>query len=220
MSIELKGRGYVNLHESSWNAVRKNARELGWNPGEVKAPADEGRNWPGYEYKVPEHNTRSLARALYRAIHMIEADTLSEPLVELVKEAGVQNLRAVGDLAYSGGFYTTRRSGEKAMREDRMTKEEFLASREAAGLRIDPHSADVEVTFWWAQVLDPYGVQDLTPEENCVGRSYFACSPDSGGWVSFYDLPDQTRDELWRRIDSGELVDSFEKRFLDGWMEP
>jgi hypothetical protein len=62
-------------------------------------------------------------------------------------------------------------------------------------------------------VLDPYGVLHLTPEETCVGRSYFARSPDSGGWVSFDDLPEQTSDELWRRINSCELVDSFEERF-------
>jgi hypothetical protein len=93
----------------------------------------------------------------------------------------------------------------------------WLEDRKEAGRRIDPNSADVEVTFWWAQVLDPYGVLDLTSEEDCVGRSYFARSPDSDGWVSFYDLPDKTGDELWRRINSGELVDSFEKRFLD-WL--
>ena len=93
----------------------------------------------------------------------------------------------------------------------------WLEGRKEAGRRIGPSSADVEVTFWWAQVLDPYGVLDLTPEEDCVGRSYFARSPDSGGWVSFYDLPGQTSDELWRRINAGDLVDSFEKRFLD-WL--
>ena len=96
----------------------------------------------------------------------------------------------------------------------------WLEGRKEGGRRIDPNSADVEFTFWWAQVLDPYGVLDLTPEEKCVGRSYFACSPDSGGWVSFYDLPEQTRDELWRRINSTELVDSFEERFLDYLTEP
>src|SRR5262245_13112433 len=101
----------------------------------------------------------------------------------------------------------------KPRRRTMIEDKEFLADRQAAGVRIDPNSADIEVTFRWAEVLDPYGVQDLTPEENCVGRSYFVCSPDGGGWVSFYDLPDQIRDELWRRMDSGELVDSFEKRF-------
>jgi hypothetical protein len=93
----------------------------------------------------------------------------------------------------------------------------WLEGRKEAGRRIDPNSADVEFTFRWAQVLDPYGVLNLTPKERCVGRSYFACSPDSEGWVSFDDLPDKTREELWRRINSGELVDSFEKWFLD-WL--
>jgi hypothetical protein len=93
----------------------------------------------------------------------------------------------------------------------------WLEERKEAGRRIDPKSADVEITFWWAQVLDPYGVLDITPEETCIGRSYFARSPDSDGWVSFYDLPRETCKELWRRIDAGELEDSFEKRFLDLW---
>ena len=87
----------------------------------------------------------------------------------------------------------------------------WLEQRKEAGQRMDPNSVDVEVTFWWTDVGDPYGVLDLTREERCVGRSYFACWPDSGGWVSFYDLPKQTSDELWRRIRSGELVDSFEE---------
>ena len=82
----------------------------------------------------------------------------------------------------------------------------WLKEREEAGRRIEPNSADVEITFCWAEVLDPYGVLDLPPEANCVGRSYFARSPDSGGWVSFYDLLDQTRNGLWRRKASGELV--------------
>jgi hypothetical protein len=94
-----------------------------------------------------------------------------------------------------------------------MTTEEFLAGRKAAGRRIDPNSADLEFTFGWAQVVDPYGVLDVPPEYDCVGRVYFARWPDSGGWVSFDDLPDEARDELWRRIDAGELVDSFEKKF-------
>ena len=64
----------------------------------------------------------------------------------------------------------------------------FLAARKEAGLRIDLNS--VEVTWWFAQVLDPYGViPDLAPEECCVGRSSFARSPASDGWVSFSDLP-------------------------------
>ena len=96
----------------------------------------------------------------------------------------------------------------------------WLEGRKEAGRRMDPNSADVEVTFWWTEVLDPYGVLELTPEEKCVGRSYFARSLDSGGWVSVYDLPHKTSDELWRRINAGELVDSFEERFFDLLTEP
>jgi hypothetical protein len=100
MSIELKGRGYVNLHASDWGAIKRVAFEFGWVP---EYERKVGRTYSGDD--VPEHNARALARALYGAIRMIEADSLSEPLVELVKEAGVQNLRAVADLAYAGFFY-------------------------------------------------------------------------------------------------------------------
>jgi hypothetical protein len=97
-----------------------------------------------------------------------------------------------------------------------MITEEFLADRKAAGLRIDPNNTDLEFTFCWAQLVDPYGVfEDVPPECDCVGRSYFARSPDSGGWVSFRDLPDETRDELWRRINAGELTDSFDETLLN-----
>jgi hypothetical protein len=93
----------------------------------------------------------------------------------------------------------------------------WLEGRKEGGRKIDPNSPDVEFTFKWAQVLDPYGVFDLTREERCVGRSYFARSPESEGWVSFYDLPDKTRDELWKKVHAGELVDSFEKNLFLNW---
>ena len=100
--------------------------------------------------------------------------------------------------------------------DSRDEKRLWLAARKEAEMRIDPSSAEVEVTFWWTQVLDPYGVwPDLPPEADCVGRSHFARSPNSDGWVFFGDLPAETRDELWRKLRSGELEDSFEKDFVD-----
>jgi hypothetical protein len=104
MSIDLRGNVHINIHESDWVAVKKIAREFGWVPEYVRMSGEI----TGLQHDVddvPEHNARALARALYGAIRMIEADSLSEPLVELVKEAGVQNLRAVADLAYAGFFY-------------------------------------------------------------------------------------------------------------------
>ena len=105
MSIEMRGRGNkVCMHEFTWVAIKNIAREFGWTPEyERKAPEDTGLQYAVDD--VPEHNARALAAALYRAIHDIEADSLNQPVVELVKEAGVGYMRAVADLAYVGTFY-------------------------------------------------------------------------------------------------------------------
>ena len=76
----------------------------------------------------------------------------------------------------------------------------WLEIRKQAALQIDPQTAEVMWTH--GQILDPYGCYDLSPEEYCVGRVYFARSPDSDVWVCFYDLPKATLDELWRVIKS------------------
>jgi hypothetical protein len=73
-----------------------------------------------------------------------------------------------------------------------MTKEQWLALRKEAALKIDPETAEVEWTCY-VQTLDPYGV------ESQVGREYFARSPGSDIWVWFGDLPDATRDALWEK---------------------
>ena len=80
----------------------------------------------------------------------------------------------------------------------RTTIEEFLAIRKEADLKIDPETA--EVLWDYAQVLDPYGIDPNLPDEcYCVGRAYFARSPDSDIWVEFGDLPETSRDALWQR---------------------
>jgi hypothetical protein len=75
--------------------------------------------------------------------------------------------------------------------------------RKAAGLKIDPETAEVFSNY--GQVLDPYGLCDLTDEENCIGRNYFARAPGSDVWVWFGDLPDTVRDRLWARIKASEF---------------
>ena len=78
--------------------------------------------------------------------------------------------------------------------------EEFLAIRKEAGLKIDPETA--EVTWEYAQTLDPYGIYPDLPEEcQQVGREYFARSPGTDIWVQFGDLPEATREALWRRLE-------------------
>jgi hypothetical protein len=79
-----------------------------------------------------------------------------------------------------------------------MTAEEWLAIRKEAGLKIDPETA--EVCWCWAQVADPYGVfPELSEEWDCVGRVYFARSPESDIWVCFHDLPETTLTALRQR---------------------
>jgi hypothetical protein len=77
-------------------------------------------------------------------------------------------------------------------------QQEFLSIRREAGLKIDPATAEVD--WWYAQTLDPYGVDPDLPEElRSVGREYFACSPGSDVWVWFEDLPDATQNALWEK---------------------
>jgi hypothetical protein len=81
-----------------------------------------------------------------------------------------------------------------------MTDEErkiWLAIRKETGLKIDPETAEVE--WIYAQTLDPYGIHPELPEEfQQIGRAYFARSPGSAVWVWFGDLPEATRDALWK----------------------
>jgi hypothetical protein len=81
---------------------------------------------------------------------------------------------------------------------DQMTVEQWLATRKEAGLQIDPETA--EVTWWYGQTLDPYGIEPDLPEDcQQIQRQYFACSPGSDIRVSFYDLPKASRTALWEK---------------------
>jgi hypothetical protein len=75
---------------------------------------------------------------------------------------------------------------------------EFLSIRKAAGLQIDPATA--AVTWQHAQILDPYGIRDLSPEEDCAGAVLFARAPGTDVWISQYELPAATVDALKIRI--------------------
>jgi hypothetical protein len=99
---------------------------------------------------------------------------------------------------------------------------DWLASRKREALNIDPKTA--EVMWCHGHVLDPYGVEpDLTEEEQVIGRVYFARSPGSNVWVSFGDLPDEIRSELWEQHKStlafpAGLLD-FDLEFLDDFAQ-
>jgi hypothetical protein len=75
---------------------------------------------------------------------------------------------------------------------------EFRECRRDAGRKIDPETA--EVRGFYGQILDPYEIDPLLPEEcQCGGWNHFARSPGSDIWVEFGDLPAAIRDALRKR---------------------
>jgi hypothetical protein len=69
--------------------------------------------------------------------------------------------------------------------------------RKEAGVKIDPETAEVDYSM--TQTCDPYGICEWSAEEMQIGRAYFARSPGSDVWVEFGDLPEATRDALWKK---------------------
>jgi hypothetical protein len=67
------------------------------------------------------------------------------------------------------------------------------------------HPETAEVYWEYGQICDPYDVEDLSEEYQCIGRNYFARSPGSDVWVSLHDLPKVVCDRLWPRINAGDF---------------
>jgi hypothetical protein len=88
-------------------------------------------------------------------------------------------------------------SSSSYAKSDLARREEFLASRIAAGRAINVETC--EITSWWARIADPYGVDPNS--DHCVGRVTFVISAESEGPVSVYDLPEDKVRALYDRID-------------------
>ena len=70
--IELRGSkgDYSRMPARCCVAVLKIGRAVGWTLESNRGPWDED--------EIPEHNARALSKALYRVIHDVEADCVSE----------------------------------------------------------------------------------------------------------------------------------------------
>jgi hypothetical protein len=101
-----------------------------------------------------------------------------------------------------------RMKGTPARESETMQRkrEQWLAVRKEEGLRIDPEHAQIFCEH--GSVRDPYGLYDLTDEEDNIGRNYFARSFGSDVWVSFHDLPAAVRDRLRTRMKAGDFDDA------------
>jgi hypothetical protein len=76
-------------------------------------------------------------------------------------------------------------------------KKKFYKVRKEAGRHIDPETAEVAWTY--AYVVDPYGIEIVPEEYQCVGREYFARAPGSDMWICFSDLPKAVHKALWEK---------------------
>jgi hypothetical protein len=79
---------------------------------------------------------------------------------------------------------------------------QWLASRKEAGRVIDIENC--ELGWWYAELSDPYGIYkalgEFSEEDSCVGRERFVRSPESNGWISEVDLPEEKLNALRERI--------------------
>ena len=91
----------------------------------------------------------------------------------------------------------------------------WLTRRKQAALKIAPETA--QVIWAYADLTDPYGVNPPGPGEHRThGRAFFAREPRSEIWVSFFDLPEATREALWRKHHASRFNDdlAIDKLFL------
>jgi hypothetical protein len=147
--------------------------------------------------------------------HEIEAGTNDETYAEHAKQLAAEDPSILDDQkrllvavcgwpAKEAGSLEPARNGR--VDRDCISKAEYnrrMEERRAAGLSIDPSTAEIDWNY--AQTLDPYcdGLP-LLPQEEQVGREYFARAPGSDIWVCLGDLPDATRDAIWSALRTGK----------------
>ncbi len=89
---------------------------------------------------------------------------------------------------------------------------QWLATRKEAGLKID--IATCEIGGWYADDFDEYGSQRKLPQDvMSIGYWIFVRSPESDGWVSEGDLPEDKHFALWERLDrEADTYENYLKR--------
>jgi hypothetical protein len=89
------------------------------------------------------------------------------------------------------------------MSEQKLTVEQFIQDRRAAGLEIDVETC--EIGCWYALDFDPYGIgadgADPYAEMGGSSRNFFVQSQESNGWVGECDLPEASAKALYARIE-------------------
>ena len=162
------------------------------------------RNWFGKNWFTTEDAIRCLDRPADRdllrqaGIESEDGDELSRRLDEL-RNRVIYNFVVKRDAPYMQPVKWRILLQDNRIKVSAEEQHDFVEVRREAGLKIDPATAEVDWSY--EQTLDPYGIDPDLPEElQQVGRQYFARAPGSDIWVSFYDLPDETRKMLWNKL--------------------
>jgi uncharacterized protein YfcZ (UPF0381/DUF406 family) len=121
---------------------------------------------------------------------------------ETSETAYVCRLRNIGETAPAGRRQTKR----KTMSNNRMTKEDFLANRKAAGRMIDVETCKIMKKY--TDLSDPYR---LNPPPLRFHNDMFWVASDESGEVYVDDLPEDKRRALFARIEREDL------KFMDDW---
>ena len=175
--------------------------------------------WAGREKKHDDDLFADLVAHVRGQPHRIEPGTNGETWAKHAKQLAAEDPTILDDqkrlLAAVCGWSPPKdadlleppkgwRVHNGRVNRDCISKAEYdrrLEERRAAGLVLDPSTAEIDWNY--AQTLDPYGDGlPLFPQEEQVGREYFARAPASDIWVSVHDLPDATRDAIWKRFEN------------------
>lgn len=88
-----------------------------------------------------------------------------------------------------------------------MSREQWLQSRKAEALKIDPDTA--EVSWIYGDKNDPYCLCRIRADDHQhvidLGAIWFAKSPDSDVWVWNRNLPAEVFDKIGQRI-AGQII--------------
>jgi hypothetical protein len=85
---------------------------------------------------------------------------------------------------------------------DEIEREKWLAARKEAGRKIDPETAEID--RYYCCPHNPYGLypeSEMPKELIGVSKEYFVRSPGSEIWVYDGDLPQATREALYKRLE-------------------
>ena len=94
---------------------------------------------------------------------------------------------------------------------DESERENFLAMYKEAGRKIDPETADIKMKeVCQGDPYEIYSYSEIPPELNVGDWQCFFRSPGSDIWVNESDIPEITREALWKKTAKWE--EEVEKR--------